>query len=149
MYDSTHKYILDFDKKGNIVRFFLGDKEDDYWGDDWDDMPYEYNAGEVYDRYVKDHVDIVFPFDALVLEPRDGNWDGNSDYCKEDMKNRRVPCIIVVPISMLNGDDFLWRDNFKYWMGSDKVRKIYFEDNIYDVFSSAQKIMEGLYYVNE
>lgn len=148
MYDNTHKYILDFNKKSNMVRFYLGDKEDDYWGDDWDDAPYEHNAGEVYSSYVKDCVDIVFPFDALVLEPCDGAWNGNSSYSKEDMKKRRVPCIIVVPISVLN-ETGPWYDDFEYWVGSDKVRKIYFGDNIYEIFSSAQKIMGDLYCVGE
>ena len=29
--------IIDFDEKGNVVRFYLGDDNcEDYWGDDWD-----------------------------------------------------------------------------------------------------------------
>ena len=47
--------IIDFDKKGNVVRFYLGeDVCNDYWGDDWNDAPYEHNAGTVYNRYVKE-----------------------------------------------------------------------------------------------
>ena len=38
--------IIDFAKKGNVVRFFLG-KDDlkEWWGDDWDDCPYEHKYG--------------------------------------------------------------------------------------------------------
>ena len=42
--------IIDFEIKGNQVKFYLGsDNCDNYWGDDWDDKPYEHNAGEPYD----------------------------------------------------------------------------------------------------
>ena len=56
--------IIDFQRKGNVVRFFIGPEEcNDYWGDDWNDAPYDCNAGEVYDSYVTGHVDVVFSFD--------------------------------------------------------------------------------------
>ena len=55
--------IIDFSKKGNVVRFYLGeDNCKDYWGDDWNDFPYEHNAGCVYDEYIAGIVDIAFPF---------------------------------------------------------------------------------------
>ena len=90
--------IIDFEKKGNLVRFFIGDDdENEYWGDDWDDRPYEHNAGSVYDRYIIDTTDVVFPFDYTVLEPsEDWKVSGNSEWSKEDMKNRNVPCIIAI-----------------------------------------------------
>ena len=66
--------IIDFEKKGNLVRFWLGtDDCSDYWGDDWDDAPYEHNAGYVYSEYVTGYIDYVFPFETLVLEPCD-DW---------------------------------------------------------------------------
>ena len=41
--------IIDFECTGNVVRFYLGkDNEKDYHGDDWNDTPYECNAGTVY-----------------------------------------------------------------------------------------------------
>ena len=31
--------IIDFQRKGNVVRFFIGPDEcNDYWGDDWDEV---------------------------------------------------------------------------------------------------------------
>lgn len=35
--------IIDFERNGNIVRFYLGDvnNSNGYYGDDWDDVPYE------------------------------------------------------------------------------------------------------------
>ena len=118
--------IIDFAKKGNVVRFFLGDDDcNDYWGDDWNDSPYDCNAGEVYDRYVKGHRDIAFPFDYLVLEPCDGAF--NCGYCKEDMQKRRVPCIVAVPPEK---QDDSWNTDFVYWSAADGVTRYYFGDKM-------------------
>ena len=89
--------IIDFHKRGNVIRLFLGDNDcDNYTGDDWDDVPYEHNAGHVYDEYVKGYIDIVVPFDCAVIEPSD-DWcyNGNTPYCQNDFKNSTVPCLII------------------------------------------------------
>lgn len=119
--------IIDFERKGNIVRFLLGRDDLEEWhGDDWDDYPYEHNAGPVYDEFVSGHRDVVFPFDMAVLEPRDGEY--NSQYSKDDMKARRVPCIITVPPEMQGNS---WgEESFAYWLGADGVRKYYFGDRM-------------------
>lgn len=121
--------IIDFDKKGNVIRFYFGDDSlTDYWGDDWNDRPYECNAGTVYEEFVKGYVDVAFDFDSLVLEP-ENDWrnHGNSQWCKDDMRERKVPCIIVVPKELLEDT---WEDGFNYWVAADRVRKIYFNDPI-------------------
>ena len=122
--------IIDFRKKGQTVRFYLG-KDDltDWTGDDWNDAPYEHNAGTVYDEYVAGHKDVTFPFDDMVLEPCD-DWrnNGNSGYCKDDMIARRTPCIIVVPASIAE-DEWL-EDSFSRWVGADGVQKFYFGDKM-------------------
>ena len=60
--------IGDFEKRGNVVRFYLVEDDcNDYWGDDWDDAPYEHNAGKIYEEYVKKAIDIAFPLDYAVL----------------------------------------------------------------------------------
>lgn len=118
--------IIDFVRKGNVVRFLLGDASSDYWGDDWDDAPYDCNAGEVYDKYVKGHRDIIFPFDDLVLEPCDGAY-GDTWVTKEDMKNRRVPCIIVVPKALYEDT---YKDAFRDWVGADGIHKFFFGDEM-------------------
>ena len=118
--------IIDFARKGNVVRFFLGaDDLKDWHGDDWNDTPYEHNAGEVYDEFISGHIDIAFAFDKLVLEPCDGVL--NSDYCKDDMKARKVPCLIVVPAELAQDS---WYDDFAHWVGVDGVLKFYFGDRM-------------------
>lgn len=132
--------IIDFERKGNVVRFYLGEDEcEDYHGDDWDDRPYEHNAGKVYDEYIASTKDALFPFDYTVLEPKDPEWQYNSQWCKDDMKERKIPCIIVVPESEY---DYLHEYDFMYYLGNEKVKKIYFGDSLqklYDVLENLNK----------
>lgn len=118
--------IIDFARKGNLVRFYLG-KNGEQWGDDWDDVPYEHNAEGVYEQYVSGHKDVSFPFDDIVLEPCDGTC--NSPYSKKDMILRKVPCLIVVPKEVCC-DDWMYSDDFAYWVGADGVKKYYFGDEM-------------------
>lgn len=118
--------IIDFHKKGNVVRFFLGADDDfDYWGDDWNDAPYDCNAGAVYSEHIIGHKDIYFPFDDLVMEPCDGTF--NCWHTKEDMKKRRTPCIIAVPKEI---HDEYWDDSFSKFVGVDGIQRFYFEDRM-------------------
>lgn len=124
--------IIDFNKKGNLVRFYLGDDDcDDYYGDDWNDTPYEHNAGMIYDEFVKDYVDVVFPFDYVVNEPcEDWRNQGNSPWCKDDMRDRKVPCIVA---SEPADDEWLGDDEFSYRLARDDSVKIYFGDHPNDL----------------
>lgn len=89
--------IIDWDRKGNVLRLYLGeDYLEDWWGDDWDDRPYECNAGEVYEEFVAGIVDVAFPYGFGLFEPAD---DGiNSGFCKNDFK-KGVPFLVIVPES--------------------------------------------------
>lgn len=146
--------IIDFDRKGNLIRFYLGEKSetwgwtdpnykdwigktpdwlkpsDTYYGDDWNDTPYEHNAGSVYNEFVKGHFDVSLPFEWYVLEPSDGEW--NSHWCKDDMVARRVPCLIIIPDKCLDTHD-CFIDSFKDWVGRDGVIRVYFGDTQEDV----------------
>jgi len=118
--------IIDFECKGNVVRFYLGkDSDDDYTGDDWDDRPYECNAGMVYKNYITGYADIIFPFDTLVLEPCSGLE--SSRYNKDDMKAGIVPCIIAVPPDISKDS---WQTNFDFWVSCKDVLKFYFNDKM-------------------
>ena len=119
--------IIDFERKGNVVRFYLGADELESWnGDDWDDMPYEHNAGRVYDAFVAGYHDMVVPFDYAVMEPRDGQL--NSRWSKQSMVSRLVPCIIIVPDELVKR---LWHsDDFNDYVGAADVKRIYFGDKL-------------------
>ena len=116
----TNKEIIDWERKGNIIRFYLG-KNGKQWGDDWNDTPYEHNAGKVYREFIKGHKDIVVPFEQDVLEPADGHT--NSPYCKEDMIKRKVPCIVVA-----SAEEGYW--TFEQACADEKSKKYCFGDNL-------------------
>lgn len=82
--------IIDIERKGNVLRLYLGDDDLNNWyGDDWDDVPYEHNADPVYDKFVKNTIDIAFPFDYSIHEPKDDwHYNGNSPFCKDDFKTK-------------------------------------------------------------
>lgn len=119
--------IIDFERKGNVIRFYLGADELESWhGDDWDDMPYEHNAGRVYDEFVVGHHDMAVPFDYTVMEPRDGQL--NSRWSKLSMVSRLVPCIIIVPEELVKR---LWySSDFNDYVGATGVKRIYFGDKL-------------------
>lgn len=109
--------IIDFERDGRAIRFFLGEKEGEwgytrpdykdytgekpewlkpsgtYYGDDWDDHPYQCNAGTVYEEFIKGYIDVVIGFDNILVEPD----EYETNYCKDDFVNdKNLPCLIVV-----------------------------------------------------
>lgn len=116
--------IIDFERKGNVIRFYLGaDELESWYGDDWNDAPYEHNAGRVYDEFITGRHDMIVPFDYTVMEPCDGQL--NSRWCKLDMVTRAVPCIIIVPDKL----DY-YSDDFDDYVGAADVKRIYFGDKL-------------------
>ena len=120
--------IIDFHKKGNQVKLYLGKPSLKTWhGDDWDDISYEHNAGEVYDEFVETTTVLVFDFDDIVVEPADGIWSG-SGYCKDDMIARKVPFLCVLKKEAQ--DEHTWYRSFSELVSHDKSIKYYFGDEI-------------------
>lgn len=71
--------------------FFTTQSLDKQWGDDWDDAPYEHNAGWPYGPHSeKDgHWEIVrIAFDGPLVTPDDAV--SNSTYSVRDINNRAV-----------------------------------------------------------
>jgi hypothetical protein len=119
--------IIDFEKRGNMIKFYLGANElEDWYGDDWDDVPYEHNAGTVYEEFVVAETVYTYGFDDLVCEPCDG--ENNSRWCKDDMKARRVPCICILKSEDIGENEYLY--DFKDIIGNNKAIKYYFGDQM-------------------
>lgn len=118
--------VVDFSLHGNVVRFFLGKPGVEPWGDDWNDAPYEHNAGTVYSEYTCACVDVAFDFDALVAEPCLGHW--NSPWSKHDMLERRVACVA----SALVEDDDRWKyeDWFDRIAGMANAWRVFLLDKV-------------------
>ena len=140
--------VIDFEKKGNLLRLYLGEDDcNDYWGDDWNDTPYEHNAGTVYDRYVSMMVDIVEDFDGAVCEPSgDWHYNMNSPYCKEDFKNEEAPCVLIIPPAV--ADQYYWCDEYSRMLGNKKVLAIYYNQPYDDKFKKAL-MMHGCKVIKE
>jgi len=145
--------IIDFKINGSAVEFLLGSPDEKgFWtipgwkapngyepepskvcyGDDWDDRPYEHNAGPVYEQFVKGRRILHFGYGDAVLEPRDGEL--NSEWSKDDMRDRKVPCVIIVPHGICNKSGY-FDDSFDTWVGADGVIRIYMGDRIEDVLA--------------
>ncbi len=126
--------IIDFCKKGNLLRLYLGaDDCKNYWGDDWNDKPYEHNAGCVYDEYIEAVVDLVVTFDGAFIEPAD-DWaySGSTPFSKEDFKLCKTPCILVVSQSV--AEQYWSTEEYIGMIGNKDVMKIYFNDKFDDTF---------------
>ena len=132
--------IIDVQMAGNLIRFYLGEKtekwgytnsnyknskgeipewlepSDTYYGDDWDDVPYEDNAGQVYPWFVKGYIDVAVPFEYVVNEPRD--FMCRSNLSMQDFVNRKEPRLTIVNY---NRDD---EKDYDIYLGDDYT-KIY------------------------
>ena len=115
--------IIDFETKKNAIRFALGaDDCNDYWGDDWDDIPYEHNAGPVYSRYVTGYATILVPFTHPICD-MEHDWliPNNFKRSKEDFKMGRAPCLVV---DMDSG----WNEHYANAVLKKNSVKFYFND---------------------
>lgn len=125
--------IIDFERKGNLVRFYLGKNDDkEYSGSNWNRQSYESYSdnNKVDDAHITGIRDIAFPFDAIVCEPSSGHR--KSRISKNDMKNRKVPCIIVMTPELIGENDYLWTyaNDFNRCLENDKSIKFYFGDQM-------------------
>jgi len=85
--------LLDYERKGNVLKLYFGyDKE--CWGDDWDDVPYEHNAGLVYEQFVIKTEELYIPFKYRIVEPSE--FYDNSPFCKADFKKREIPLFVII-----------------------------------------------------
>lgn len=133
--------IIDFEIKGNAIKLYLAHEGLDCWGgDDWNDRPYEHNAGEVYEEYVDATVVVHFSFDnACVLEPCSGHL--NSRWSKDDMMDRRVPMFAVIPVS--EGRE-MWQYEllkFEEAFMDDTSIPVYMGDHLDSLVNEGQKLI--------
>lgn len=124
--------IIDFERRGNLVRFLIGDDEDDdFWGEDWNERPYDKQQNNrVYDGHITGYRDVVFPFDAIVCELCDGHT--MSRRSKRDMKGRRCACIAVIFREQFDEDeyDWLYEDDFDIVVSDGRSTKFFFGDTM-------------------
>ena len=127
---SDDLFVIDFETRGNVIRLYYGN-DPDYWGDDWNDRPYECNAERVYDEYVKAISEFGFDFSSWVLTAEsDYRYSYGTPYSKEDFQKRKAPCLVIVS----NYDEYS-EPTYSEVIGddSDNVLKIYYGDKKKDV----------------
>lgn len=131
--------LIDVATKGNLVRLYFGeyDEKTDTWagaaageqpyGDDWDDAPYEDNAGTVYDRFIKSTVDVAVQWEYEVTEPFAGRY-----FTREELFERKMPFISIVT-------------NPDYWYTDKKKNAIDIcaQDSLTDILDKLPDGVEG------
>ena len=106
---------------------------------------YKYRNPITLCEYVEDIVEYAFPFSFDVMEAAgDWHYGGNSPFSKEDMKNKKCPCLIIKKID--TDDWYFDNQDFSTLLGSkeDDVLKIYFNDD-YEILDSKIKHFGGVY----
>ncbi len=89
------------------IAFFTTRAVEEQWGDDWDDAPYEHNAGRPYHHWVEaagPHWEIAaLRFRSTFLAPRDVSGGLNSPYAVAGINVGEVPWLTPDPISSGRG----------------------------------------------
>lgn len=87
-----------------LLAYFTQAPLSDTWGDDWNDAPYEHNAGCPYDTigsgYTRKDIEILevpfaIPGNLDTKRPSDWCWSGNSSFCVEDINDGVIPWLYV------------------------------------------------------
>lgn len=129
--------IIDAEIDGHNIIFYLGKKDiKDYWGDDWDDAPYEHNAGPVYDRFVEKILVAHYPYcNHFICEPSTDVF--NSEYCKDDFKKREAPCCAVGTTD----DEYYWLSRMVDLLLLEESVPFYYEDEATKIIDKNTKIL--------
>ena len=146
--DGVYTYGEHFDDNEGLVTMCFCDnrrKDDVYadaFGDDWNDTPYECNAGIVGDRFEDVEIVIRPHTDISVTYPHEGHC--NSSWCRNDMKTGIVPLAVTVPddVAERYGDD--WRvengggygNSYECIVGMKGTNRVYFGDLLFPVLGA-------------
>lgn len=132
--------VIDFEIYGRQLKLYLGKPDcEDYWGDDWNDTPYEHNAGTVYSQYVEDTVVVNFlGDDEYILEACEGYC--NSPWCKEDFK-KGAPFAYIDRSTEDDSDGYSW--GRRSFVDNPKAEKFYYNTPIKEFYKKKYLITEA------
>lgn len=122
--------VIDFEKSGNQIIFYLGviDKNNMPTGEDWHKPSYEF-ASRVYNEYIKGELRVSIPPEWCAMEPID---NCNSDACsKNALQEGKSACILLSPERVTN----FW-DALKY----RETKKIFFGDSADSVLRIVEEV---------
>ena len=107
-------YLIDMCQRGNSIRLYFGGAVQEITADDWNDIPYEHNAGIVYSEFVNFYIDVLIPFNWRVTDiAGELDYYENSQYCRNDFKSGELPLFWTV-------DQNNEREDVKFYMGDLK-----------------------------
>lgn len=115
-------YLIDACWQGNTLRVYFGSSVEEITGDDFNDVPYEHNAGIVYSEYVKCVLDTMIPFGYTICDPASelGNYE-NSTLCRDDFKSGEIPLFWITDETESHKNDLIFRMGDKE---KDVVKKL-------------------------
>jgi hypothetical protein len=98
---------------GGQAAYFTTKSLEDQWGDDWNDAPYEHNAGTPYEfrGYDKERGDTPWKITKVYYEGRfdtPDEWVRNSNYSVEQINNKVVPWLTGSKYTDLEGKVAIW-----------------------------------------
>ena len=134
--------IIDYECKGNAIRFYLG-KNGTQWGDDWGD-PFD-NAGTAYQKYWAATIDLYVGTDYTVLTPKDISYNYYSGYSKEKMMHRCFPCVVLMPDSAK--DDY-YEFTFDKCQGHADATRFYCGEDLQDICNMTEQADPGVTWDN-
>ena len=124
--------------KAELYAFFTEVPLVDQWGDDWDDAPYEHNAGRPYDDHYqgedrKEHLVIKVPFyvrhdEFDVKLPMDYGCYGNSPFCIRDINAGAVAWIFARGLESKSIDGVAIRagvNPYEFFELVDRINEMY------------------------
>lgn len=138
--------LVDFFKpegfNDRIILYFGSGELEDYGGDRWNITPYEDIAGQVTNQV---EMKIHYIFSNYAAFQPVNNWS------KNDLKNRKTPCLIIVPKDVFTDDFGFDIDTtpaherpwplYDLCLGHESIVKIYYGD---DCNTITEKINELL-----
>jgi hypothetical protein len=138
--------LVDFFKpegfNDRIILYFGSNNPKDYTGDKWDITPYEDIAGQV-EQKVECKIQLYFN-NYAVFQPVN-NWS------KNDLKNRKTPCLIIVPkqvfINDFNFDIDTTPAEERPWplydlcLGHESIVKIYYGDTSEEIMTKVGELL--------
>ena len=118
-------YLIDACWQGNALRVYFGSSVEEITGDDFNDVPYESNAGIVYSEFVKCVLDVMVPFNYTIHDPAsDLDCYENSTLCRDDFKSGEVPLFWITDETGDCRNDLVFRMGDKEKAVAEKLKLI-------------------------
>lgn len=94
----SYKFV-DWEVEGQMVKLYFTTTPKDAWGDDWNDAPYEDNAGRIYDEYLEAVLTLYIPTNYEVWEFKNDYYDRGHWYSKKQLIEEKKTVIKILDLT--------------------------------------------------